>query len=54
MSYFEIWNRVDLVRTGVSEERVAYIFRVEKSASEEKLYQFADRLNHRSKKYQLC
>jgi hypothetical protein len=30
-----MWRRVDLVWTDVSEERIAYIFRVEKSASEE-------------------
>jgi hypothetical protein len=30
-----MWHRVDLVWTDVSEERIAYIFRVEKSASEE-------------------
>jgi hypothetical protein len=28
-----MWRRVDLVRTDVSEERIASIFRVEKSAS---------------------
>jgi hypothetical protein len=31
----EMWRRVDLVWTDVSEERIAPIFRVEKSASEE-------------------
>jgi hypothetical protein len=30
-----MWRRVDLVWTDVSEERIASIFRVEKSASEE-------------------
>jgi hypothetical protein len=30
-----MWRRVDLVLTDVSEERIAYMFRVEKSASEE-------------------
>jgi hypothetical protein len=30
-----MWRRVDLVWTGVSEERIASIFRVEKSASHE-------------------
>jgi hypothetical protein len=30
-----MWRRVDLVWTHVSEERIASIFRVEKSASEE-------------------
>jgi hypothetical protein len=30
-----MWRRVDLVWTDVSEERIAYIFKVEKSASEE-------------------
>jgi hypothetical protein len=30
-----MWRRVDLVLTDVSEERIAYIFRVEKSVSEE-------------------
>jgi hypothetical protein len=30
-----MWRRVDLVWTDVSEEHIAYIFRVEKSASEE-------------------
>jgi hypothetical protein len=29
-----MWRRVDLVWTDVSEERIASIFRVEKSASE--------------------
>jgi hypothetical protein len=30
-----MWRRVDLVGTDVSEERIASIFKVEKSASEE-------------------
>jgi hypothetical protein len=30
-----MWNRVDVVLTDVSEERIAYIFRIEISASEE-------------------
>jgi hypothetical protein len=30
-----MWHRVDLVCTDVSDERIAPIFRVEKSASEE-------------------
>jgi hypothetical protein len=30
-----MWRRVDLVWTDVSEERIASIFRVEKSASQE-------------------
>jgi hypothetical protein len=30
-----MWRRVDLVWTDVSEERIAYIFRAQKSASEE-------------------
>jgi hypothetical protein len=30
-----MWRRVDLVWTNVSEERIAYIFRVEKSAGKE-------------------
>jgi hypothetical protein len=30
-----MWCRVDLVWTDVSEERIAFIFRVEKSTSEE-------------------
>jgi hypothetical protein len=30
-----MWRRVDLVWTDVSEERIASMFRVEKSASEE-------------------
>jgi hypothetical protein len=30
-----MWHHVDLVWTNVSEERIASIFRVEKSASEE-------------------
>jgi hypothetical protein len=38
-----MWHRVGLVRTDVSEECVASIFRVEKSASEEKRYQLASR-----------
>jgi hypothetical protein len=50
----EIWSRVDFVRTVVSEEHVVSIFWLKKSTIEEKLYQLADRLNHRSKKYQLC
>jgi hypothetical protein len=32
---FGMWRRVDLLWTDVSEERIASIFRVEKSASEE-------------------
>jgi hypothetical protein len=35
-----MWRHVGLVRTDISEERVASIFRVEKSASEEKQAQF--------------
>jgi hypothetical protein len=31
-----MWRRVDLLSTDVSEERIASIFRVEKSASEER------------------
>jgi hypothetical protein len=31
-----MWDRVGLIRTDVSEKRVASIFRVKKSASEEK------------------
>jgi hypothetical protein len=31
-----MWRRVSLIRTDFSEEFVAYIFRVEKFASEEK------------------
>jgi hypothetical protein len=30
-----MWDRAGLVRTGVSVEIVAYVFRVDKSASEE-------------------
>jgi hypothetical protein len=30
-----MWRRVDVVWTDVSEERIASIFRIEKSASEE-------------------
>jgi hypothetical protein len=30
-----MWRRVDIVWTDVSEERIASIFRVEKSASDE-------------------
>jgi hypothetical protein len=33
-----MWRRVDLVRTHVSEERIASIFRVEKSASKEPVW----------------
>jgi hypothetical protein len=33
-----MWRRVDLVWTDVSEERIASIFRVEKSASEEPIW----------------
>jgi hypothetical protein len=36
-----MWRRV-LVRTNVSEESIASIFRVEKSASEEQLEQMAE------------
>jgi hypothetical protein len=35
MPSFGMWRRVDLVWTDVSEERIASIFRVEKSSSEE-------------------
>jgi hypothetical protein len=38
-----IWRRVDLVRTDVSEERVATIFRVGKIREREKCYTFANR-----------
>jgi hypothetical protein len=33
-----MWRRVDIVWTDVSEELIAYIFRVEKSASEESVW----------------
>jgi hypothetical protein len=36
-----MWRRVDLVRTDVSEERIASIFRVEKSVTEEQREQVA-------------
>jgi hypothetical protein len=32
---FWMWRRVDIVLTDVSEERIASIFRIEKSTSEE-------------------
>jgi hypothetical protein len=45
-----MWRRVGLVKTGVSEERVASIFRVEEIyASEEKCWTVANRLNYISK-----
>jgi hypothetical protein len=40
-----MWGRVDLVRTDVSEERVDSIFKVEKTTSEEKLWQLASKLS---------
>jgi hypothetical protein len=36
MALSGIWRHVGLVRTDVSDEHVASIFRIEKSASEEK------------------
>jgi hypothetical protein len=36
-----MWRRVDLVWTDVSKERIAYIFRVEKSRSEELAWEVA-------------
>jgi hypothetical protein len=41
-----MWRLVGLLRSDVSEKHVASIFRVEKSASEEKRQQLAKRLNH--------
>jgi hypothetical protein len=41
-----MWRRVDLVWTDVSEERIASIFRVEQSASEELAYVAADVLRN--------
>jgi hypothetical protein len=35
MPFSEMWRLVDLVRIDVWKERIAYIFRVEKPASEE-------------------
>jgi hypothetical protein len=42
-------RRVDLVWTDVKEERIAFIFRVEKSASEEPEWAGGCRLSHHSK-----
>jgi hypothetical protein len=42
MSSSGMWRRVGLVRTDVSEERVASIFNVEKFASDEKRSWLAD------------
>jgi hypothetical protein len=39
-----MWRRVDLVWTDVSEERIAYICKVEKSASEEPAWASGNRL----------
>jgi hypothetical protein len=47
------WRRVDLVWTDVSEERIASIFRVEKSACEEPAWASGCRLSHQSKNTQL-
>jgi hypothetical protein len=44
-----MWRRVDLVRTDVSEEHVAPIFRLEKSASEEPASAGGCRLSHQPK-----
>jgi hypothetical protein len=45
-----IWLRVGLVRTDVSEERVAWIFRVGKFTGEKQRQQLASRLNHQLRK----
>jgi hypothetical protein len=45
-----MWSRVDLVWTDISEERIAFIFRVEKFASEEPAWAGGCRLSHQSKK----
>jgi hypothetical protein len=42
-----MWRRVDIVWTDVSEERIASIFRVEKSTSEEPAWAGGCRLSHR-------
>jgi hypothetical protein len=42
------WHRVGLVRTDVSEESVAPIFRVEKIRKRRKALAVANRLNHSS------
>jgi hypothetical protein len=44
-----MWRHVDLVWTDVSEERIASIFKVEKSASEEPPWAGGCRLSHQSK-----
>jgi hypothetical protein len=45
---YGIWRHVDLVWTDVSEERIAFIFRVEKYASEELAWAGGCRLSHQS------
>jgi hypothetical protein len=44
-----MWILVDLVCTDISEERIASIFRVEESASEEQAWESGCRLTHHSK-----
>jgi hypothetical protein len=48
MSSSGMWHCVGLVLTDVSEERIASIFRVEKSASEEPVWPGGCRLSHQS------
>jgi hypothetical protein len=43
-----MWRCVGLVLTDVSEERIASIFRVEKSGSEESVWAGGCRLSHQS------
>jgi hypothetical protein len=44
-----MWRRVDLVWTYISEERIASIFKVEKSSSEEPAWAGGYRLSYQSK-----
>jgi hypothetical protein len=49
-----MWRHVDLVWTDVSEERIASIFRVEKTASEELAWEGAAVCSHAKVKLSLC
>jgi hypothetical protein len=49
MPSFAMWRRVLLVWTNVSEERIASIFRVDKSTSEEPAWARSCRLSYQSK-----
>jgi hypothetical protein len=48
----EMWRRVNLVWTDVSDERIASIFRVDKSAIEEPVWAGGCRLSHQSENTQ--